>query len=95
MKTYEEVEIAPPFLTLALDGGEWSASRLYRFNSGERAPGTHWKRRWLGPRAGLDDVEYENLLCYLLKNFPGFILVFNNRFKTNSTKSGPTWEANS
>jgi hypothetical protein len=25
-----------------MDGGEWSASRITRFNTGERAPGTHW-----------------------------------------------------
>jgi hypothetical protein len=30
MKTYGEGEvIAPPFLTSGLDGGEWSASRLW------------------------------------------------------------------
>jgi len=29
-------------LTLALDGSEWSASRLGRFTPGERFPGTHW-----------------------------------------------------
>jgi hypothetical protein len=35
--------LAPPFLALALDGGEKSAS----------CPGTHW----VGPRAGLDAVS--------------------------------------
>jgi hypothetical protein len=30
------------FLSLALVGGEWSASRLRRFNPGKRALGTHW-----------------------------------------------------
>jgi hypothetical protein len=45
--------IAPPFLTPALDGGEWSASRPYGVTSGETAPGTHWIRGWVGPRAGL------------------------------------------
>jgi hypothetical protein len=39
------------FLTSAIDGGEWSASRPYRFTPTERAPGTHWY-----PRAGLDAV---------------------------------------
>jgi hypothetical protein len=38
-------------------GGEWSASRPCRFTPGERAPGTHWIGGWVGPRAGLDDVE--------------------------------------
>jgi hypothetical protein len=32
MSTYgESVGIVPPFLVFALDGGEWSASRLGRF----------------------------------------------------------------
>jgi hypothetical protein len=44
-------------LTSALDVGEWSASRLGRFASGERALGTHWIRGWVGPRADLDTVE--------------------------------------
>jgi hypothetical protein len=30
-----------PFLTSALDGGEWLASRLGRFTTGERAAITH------------------------------------------------------
>jgi hypothetical protein len=44
--------IAPPFLTSALDGCEWSAS-----GPGEIAPGTHWIGGWVGPRVGLDAVE--------------------------------------
>jgi hypothetical protein len=46
--------IAPPLLTSALDGGEWSASRPGRFIPGERPPGTHQVGGWVGPRAGLD-----------------------------------------
>jgi hypothetical protein len=39
----------------ALDGGDWSASRLGRaFPPGERTPGTHFTGGWVGPRAGLD-----------------------------------------
>jgi hypothetical protein len=48
MKAYGEVD----FLTWALGGGAWSASRPCRF-----APGTHWIGGWVGPRVGLDDVE--------------------------------------
>jgi len=44
------------FLTSALDGGEWLASRSGRFTSGERTFGTHWVGGWVGPRAGLDAV---------------------------------------
>jgi hypothetical protein len=49
--------IAPPFLTSALDGGAWSASRFRHFTL-ERATGSHWIRAWVGPRAGPDAVEY-------------------------------------
>lgn len=41
--------IAPPFLTLALDRGESSASRTCRL-----IPGTHCIVIWVGPRDGLD-----------------------------------------
>jgi hypothetical protein len=44
------------FLTLALDGGEWSASHPSHFTPRETAPGTHWIGGWVGPRAGLDAV---------------------------------------
>jgi hypothetical protein len=44
------------FLTSALDGGEWSASRPGRFTCRERAPGTHWIGGWMGLRAVLDAV---------------------------------------
>jgi hypothetical protein len=37
MKTWGSEGIAPPFLTSALDGGEWLASSPCRFT-----PGTHW-----------------------------------------------------
>jgi hypothetical protein len=45
------------FLTSALDGGEWSASRLDRAlppGKGPPVPITHWIGGWVGPRAGLD-----------------------------------------
>jgi hypothetical protein len=38
------------FLTSALGGGEWPASRPGRFTPKERAPGTHWIGGWVGPR---------------------------------------------
>jgi hypothetical protein len=43
-------------LTLALDGGEWSASCLCSFTPRERVSGAHWIGGWVGPRAGLDAV---------------------------------------
>jgi hypothetical protein len=45
------------FLTLALVGGELSASCPCRFTPGKRGPGTHWIGGWVDPRAGLDGVE--------------------------------------
>jgi hypothetical protein len=43
--------IAPTFLTSALEGGEWSASRPGRFTPMERAPGTHWIGGGVGPQS--------------------------------------------
>jgi hypothetical protein len=42
--------ITPPFLTSALDGGEWSASRPGLLTLRDRVPGTRWIRGWVGPR---------------------------------------------
>jgi hypothetical protein len=58
MKAYERVDVEiHVFLTSVVVGGEWSASLPGRFTPGERVPGTHWIGGWVGPRAGLDDVE--------------------------------------
>jgi hypothetical protein len=56
MKIWGSGDIAPPFLTLALDGGEWLASRPW-----ETAPGTHFIGGLVGPRAGLDIMEKDLL----------------------------------
>jgi hypothetical protein len=67
MKGYGGVDVEiHVFLTLALAGSEWLASRPYRFTPGERAPGNHWIGGWVGPRDGLDDVEKRKFL-----NLPG------------------------
>jgi hypothetical protein len=58
MKTYGEVDVyIHVFSTSALVGGEWSASRLYRFTPRKRAPGVHQIGSWVCPKFGLDDVE--------------------------------------
>jgi hypothetical protein len=44
------------FLTSALYGGEWSASRPSRFTFRERVPGTHWIGGWVGPSTSLNAV---------------------------------------
>jgi hypothetical protein len=50
-------DVAPPFLTLALDGCEWLASCPSCFSSWERAPSTHWTGGWEGSRVGMDALE--------------------------------------
>jgi hypothetical protein len=50
-----EVELHA-FLTSALDGGDWSASRTGRFISRVRTADIHWIGGWVGPRAGLESV---------------------------------------
>jgi hypothetical protein len=51
-------------LDLGTSGGEWSASRLCRFNPGERALGTNWMGGWVDPRTGLDAVKRKILYCW-------------------------------
>jgi hypothetical protein len=58
-------DVAPSFLTSALDGDVWSASRPYRFTSGEKDPGAHWIGGWVGARAGLDAMENRRMLTSL------------------------------
>jgi hypothetical protein len=52
MNTYGGVEVKlQAFLTSALDGGEWLASRPGRFDPGEMVRGTHWIGGWGGPQS--------------------------------------------
>jgi hypothetical protein len=44
------------FLTSALVGGEWLASRPRRFIPEEKVHGTHWIKGWVSPKAGLDET---------------------------------------
>jgi hypothetical protein len=53
------------FLTSALAGGEWSASRPRRFAPCETAPSTHWIGGSVDLRAGLDDVEKRKFFTLL------------------------------
>jgi hypothetical protein len=63
MKTYGGVDVETHvFLTSAIGGGEWSASRPGRFTPGERDPGTHRIGGWVEPRVGMDDVEKRKFL---------------------------------
>jgi hypothetical protein len=63
MKAYGGVDVLIDiFLTFALAGGEWAASRPSCFTPGERAPGTHWIGGWVDPRAGVGDLEKRKFL---------------------------------
>jgi hypothetical protein len=55
--------IAPPFLTSALDGGEWSASHPCYFTARETAHGTHCTGGRVGHRDGLDVMEKRKISC--------------------------------
>jgi hypothetical protein len=57
MRVWWSEDIAPPFLTSALNGGEWSASRRVQYSPGEKAPATHRIGGWVDPRLGVDAVE--------------------------------------
>jgi hypothetical protein len=50
------------FLTSALDGGQWSASRPGRALAPEKDTGTCCTESWVGPRAGLDTEARGNIL---------------------------------
>jgi hypothetical protein len=53
MKAYGGVDVQThAFLTSALVGDEWSATRPGHFTSG-----TQWIGGWVDPRAGLGDLE--------------------------------------
>jgi hypothetical protein len=65
MKTYVYGSgcIDSRFLTSALVGGKWSASRPGRFTPrGKSPPGTIWIGDWVGPQASLDNVEKRKFL---------------------------------
>jgi hypothetical protein len=50
----ESVCIDPRFLEL---GTSWLVSRPDRFTLAKGARGIHWIEGWVGPGAGLDDME--------------------------------------
>jgi hypothetical protein len=55
------------FLASALVGGEWRVSWCGCPSQGETDPGTHRTVGWVGPRAGVDDMEtFQVTLPWLL-----------------------------
>jgi hypothetical protein len=76
LKIYGEVEAwLHPFLTLTLDGDEWSAWTV-ALQLKERAPGTHCIGDWMGIRAGLQAMRRrEVLICRYRKINPRPVVV--------------------
>jgi hypothetical protein len=76
---HEDVRVnggaAPPFLTSALGGGEWSASSSGLFIPGKIASGTDWRGDWAGPRVGLDAAERDKSFAPAGKRTPAIQLV--------------------
>jgi hypothetical protein len=64
------------FLTSALAGGEWLASRSDLFTFGGRVHGTYWIGDLVDPWAGLDDVEKGKFLTlprFGIPTLPGLV----------------------
>jgi hypothetical protein len=59
MKTYGGSEYIDPRIL------DRSALRPGRSTPGKELPGTHWIGGWIGPRAGLDDVERRKIVHLL------------------------------
>jgi hypothetical protein len=63
MKAYGEADVyIPIFLTLALVGGEWSASRSGRFTPRESDSGAHWIGGWVASPNQSGQCREEKLL---------------------------------
>jgi hypothetical protein len=72
MKIYGGVDVLiHVFLTSALVGDEWSASRCCRFTPRETAPGNHCMGGRVGRRAGLGAVEERKISCICQEPNPG------------------------
>jgi hypothetical protein len=62
--------IAPPFLTSALGGCEWSASRPGSFNPGKVEPGTAWTGDVCTPEP-VWTLKWRKIPCPCVENIPG------------------------
>jgi hypothetical protein len=75
MKTCGGVDVQiHVFLTSALVGGKWPASRPGRFTPAEKAPVTYWIGGWVSSRTVLHDVERRKSFTYRDSN-PDFSAV--------------------
>jgi hypothetical protein len=75
MTTLGNCGIALPFLTLALNGGEWSSSCFCYITPEETAPHTHRIQGWVGPRAGLDITEKRKISCPHQESNPNLLVI--------------------
>jgi hypothetical protein len=53
----------PPFLAVAVDGGERPALLPCNFILRERTVKPHWIGGWVGPRTGVNIVNYSSKRC--------------------------------
>jgi hypothetical protein len=99
MKTCWKVEVwLHTFLTLALDGGEWSASRPGRFTTGIRGPGMHWIGGWVGPktrsgRGGEEKVSH-HCPCRESKKARSFVAILTELLQLLSWHINKSWHIN-
>jgi hypothetical protein len=70
--------IVPSFITLALDGGEWSVPRPSLYSQGIPA-GTLWIGGLLGPRATLDVLKFKTVSTRYQVMFNCFTVVLLNK----------------
>jgi hypothetical protein len=61
LKITTSLSIHAVLISLAKD----ETARPRRFAPGERAPGVHWIGAWVGPRAGLGDMEKRRYLTLM------------------------------
>jgi hypothetical protein len=69
---WESCGTAPTLFTLELDGGESSISRPGRFIPGSSASGIYWIEVCVGPKVGLEVVEYRKFSCACRELNPGY-----------------------
>jgi hypothetical protein len=64
-----------------LYGGEWSASRSWRFTLDVGASGTHWIGAWMGPGSDLEGVQKWNIFFIIFLVTRSIILEDNSSVK--------------